>query len=211
MIFHDGLPDERVSAAGREAEAAYNQLGAALKHDLSRSVPIILVRRDGDLPAITTLARHIVPQRSAPDSDRRVVISLESLDRRTGIIVHELTHVFAFEIIPGTSRAAPFLIEGLADHQRGAWPAEDLRVIRAAISRGSIPSVAGLAASDSHWAHAVFDFVAARHGAEGLRRLLFALRKHVTIVAAVPTAFGITLDQFNQEFRGYVATTLAQP
>ena len=62
----------------------------------------------------------------------RLVISLESLDRRTRLIVHELTHQFAFEMLPATSRVAPFLIEGLAEHQRGMWAAEDLRTRAAA-------------------------------------------------------------------------------
>jgi hypothetical protein len=67
--------------------------------------------------------------------------------------------------------------------------------------------VAVLVDSDRHWAHAVFDFVAARQGAEGVRRLLFALRAHETVDRAVPMAFGITFEQFEQEFRGYVAAT----
>jgi hypothetical protein len=52
----------------------------------------------------------------------------------------------------------------------------------------------------------VFDFVAAQHGSEGVRRLLFALRAHETLAPAVPMAFGVTPDQFDQEFRGYVMT-----
>lgn len=91
-----------------------------------------------------------------------MVISLESLDRRTGIIVHELTHQFAFDIEPGTSRDAPVLIEGLAEHQRGRWEEADLHRARVASAAGFIPSVAGLADSDRHLAHAVFDFVSDR-------------------------------------------------
>jgi hypothetical protein len=144
---------------------------------------------------------------SAASREQRVVLSLESLDRRTGLVVHELTHVFAFDIVPETSRIAPVVIEGLAEHQRGAWTPPDLRVIRAAAAAGAIPSVAVLVDTDRHWAHAVFDFVAARQGAEGVRRLLFALRAHETVDRAVPMAFGITFEQFEQEFRSYVAAT----
>jgi hypothetical protein len=197
-IFHDNLPADRVSDAVRDAEAAYAQLSATLKHDLPGLVPILLVRRDRDLSV--SAARPDLLLESV--ARQRLVISLESLDRRNGIVVHELTHQFAFEIIPNTSRAAPFLIEGLAEHQRGAWAAEDLRLTRAAAATRGIPSVASLA--DRHWAHALFDFVTAEYGAEGIRRLLFALRAHETLVQAVPMAFGVTLEQFEQEFRGYV-------
>jgi beta-lactamase regulating signal transducer with metallopeptidase domain len=197
-ILHDGLPADRLNDAIREAEAAYAQLSAALKYDIPRPVPLILVRRDRDLSGIAT-------ERGTP-AGQRLVISLESLDRRTGIVVHELTHQFAFDIIPGTSRVAPVLIEGLAEHQRGAWSADDLRRTRDGLAAGAIPSVATIATTDRHWAHAVFDFVAAQHGSEGVRRLLFALRAHETLAPAVPMAFGVTPDQFDQEFRGYVMT-----
>lgn len=133
-----------------------------------------------------------------------MVISLESLDRRTGIIVHELTHQFAFDIVPGTSRDAPVLIEGLAEHQRGRWEEADLHRARVASAAGFIPSVAGLADSDRHLAHAVFDFVSDRYGAEGIRQLLFALRAHPTVEQALAMAFGMTLAQFDRSFRGYV-------
>jgi beta-lactamase regulating signal transducer with metallopeptidase domain len=207
-IFHDGLPADRVSDAVRDAEAAYSQLSAALKHDLPRRVPIILVRRDRDLSV--TAVFDLALQNGA-SARQRLVISLESLDRREGVIVHELTHQFAFDIIPVTSRVAPVLIEGLAEHQRGAWTAEELRATRAAVAIGAIPSVASLDATDRHWAHAAFDFVAAQHGAEGVRQLLFGLRVHETLVQAVPMAFGVTLDQFDQGFRGYVTTTFGPP
>jgi hypothetical protein len=205
-IVHDGLSGDRVSAAVHDIEAAYAQVSAALKYEMPRPVRVILVRRDGD----TAQAGTANPQGGAPDSGR-VVISMESLDRRTGVIVHELTHQFAFEIVPETSRIAPVLIEGLAEHQRGAWEAGDLRLIRTAAAAGAIPPVAVLVNTDRHWAHALFDFVAAERGAEGVRRLLFALRAHATLPQAVPMAFGITLDRFEEQFRGYVTAAFGQP
>jgi beta-lactamase regulating signal transducer with metallopeptidase domain len=209
-VFHDGLPASRVSGAIRDAEAAYVQLSAAFKHDLPRPVPIILLQRDRDLTAAAASAGDVVRQ-TGDGARQRLVISLESLDRRTNILVHELTHQFAFDIVPDISRLAPVLIEGLAEHQRGRWTADDLRMARAAIATGAIPSVAILATTDRHWAHAAFDFVAAEHGAEGIRQLLLALRTNQSLAQAVPAAFGLTLDQFDQEFIGYVRARFVQP
>ena len=79
---------------------------------------------------------------------------------------------------------------------------------RAAAATSAIPAVASVA--DRQWAHALFDFVAAQYGAEGIRRLLFALRQHETLVQAVPMAFGVTLDQFDQGFRGNVTIRFGQ-
>jgi hypothetical protein len=209
-LFHQGLPADRVSGAIRDAEAAYAQLSASLKHDMPRRVAIVLVPRDRDLAGDVGQYRGLAPQSAAP-TGQRVVISLESLDQRPGLIVHELTHQFAFDIVPGTSRVAPIVIEGLAEHQRGAWSAEALRVMRADALAGAIPSVANLDTTDRHWAHAVFDFVAEQEGEEGIRRLLFALRARETLAAAVPMAFGVTLEQFDQAFRAYVTTRFGQP
>jgi hypothetical protein len=161
---------------------------------------VILVREDRDIDGQAGTV-------GAATRDQRVVLSLESLDSSNGLVVHELTHAFAFDIVPETSRIEPVVIEGLAEHQRGAWAPPDLRAIRASAAAGAIPSVAVLVDTDRHWAHAVFDFVAARQGEEGVRRLVFALRAHETLDRAVPMAFGITLEQFEQEFRGWVTAT----
>jgi beta-lactamase regulating signal transducer with metallopeptidase domain len=208
-IFHDRLPIDRVTEAAREAEAAYAQLNGAFKYDMPQRVPIMLVPRDRDLGG--ALLQGGAVRTTGALAQRRVVISLESLDRRDGIVVHELTHQFAFEIVPETSRVVPVLIEGLAEHQRGVWRADDVRVTRDAIAAGAIPPLANLVAGDRHWAHALFDFVAAQHEAEGVRRLLFALRSRDTLAPAVPMAFGVTLDQFNQQFRGYLTTVFGNP
>lgn len=208
-IVHAGLPSDRVADAARAAEAAYARVSAALRHDIPRRVTIVLVRRDFDISRTTARAPVLLPRTEAPQ--RRLVISLESLDQRTGRIVHELTHDFAFDIIPDASRAAPSVIEGLAEHQRGIWEAEDLRRIRAAAAAGAIPSVTGLATTERYWAHALFDFIAVQYGPEGIRRLLFAMRAHATLEQAAPVAFSVTLDQFNEGVRRYVTTRFTQP
>jgi beta-lactamase regulating signal transducer with metallopeptidase domain len=210
-ISHDSLPADRVEDAVGAAEAAYTQLSAALKHDLSRPVPIILLLRDRELPATEARASDLARQSGASTADHRLLISLESLDRDTGAIVHELTHQFAFDIVPTTCLVAPVLIEGLAEYQRGAWASKDLLMAREAAATGALPSLANLDGGDRHWAHALFDFVATVDGDEGVRKLLFALRARDTLVQAVPMAFGVTFDRFDQEFRGYVMTRYGQP
>ena len=202
-IVHDHLSDDRVSEAVHDLEAAYAHVSAALKHDIPRLVRVRLVRRDRDAP-------HSFVAATPRPVEQQIVLSMESLDRRNNLEVHELTHLFAFEIIPATSRVAPVLVEGLAEHQRGAWNATDLSLMRAAASASAIPPLSVLVNTDRHWAHAVFDFVAAHYGDEGVRRLLFALRAHETLPPAVPMAFGITFDQFQEEFHAYVVDTFSQ-
>ena len=210
-IFHPGLPLVRVDGALRDAEAAYQQLAASLRYEIAWRVPIILVERDRDLPTNAADASDLALRSGVPNR-RRVVLSLESLDRRMGIVVHELTHQFAFEILPATSRSAPLLIEGLAEYQRGAWREDDLLLTASAVAAGAIPSVTTLESNGRNWAHAVFDYVAAEHGGiDGVLRLLFALRSQPTMAQAVPMAFGITVDQFDQGFRDYVEVRFRLP
>jgi hypothetical protein len=202
-LLHPGLPPDRVGGAVQDAEAAYRQLSAALRYEIPWRVSIILVNREGDLPATAAGARALALQSGASNRPR-IVLALESLEQRPDLVVHELTHQFAFEIVPRTSRRAPLLIEGLAEYQRGAWRADDLRATRGAVAAGAIPSVATLDDDSRSWAHAVFDYVAAEYGADGVRRLMFALRAEDTLAPAVPLAFGVTLDQFDQGFRDYL-------
>jgi hypothetical protein len=202
-VFHDGLPAERVIRAVGDAEAAYRQLSAALRYETAGRVLIILVSGDRDLPADPQAAATLALTSGAPNR-HRIVLSLESLDQQSDLVVHELTHQFAFEIMPATSRRAPALIEGLAEYLRGAWRADDLRLTRAAAVAGTIPSVAALDDDSRHWAHAVFDYVAAEQGTEGVRRLVFALRAHETLWQAIPAAFGVGVDRFDGGFRDFV-------
>jgi beta-lactamase regulating signal transducer with metallopeptidase domain len=203
-IIHDHLSEDRVSEAVRELEAAYAQVSAALKYDMPRLVRVRLVRRDRDAPDSFAAA-------TARSVERQIVLSVESLDRRNNLEVHELTHLFAFEIIPATSRVAPVLVEGLAEHQRGAWNAMDLGLMRTAASASAIPPLSVLVNTDRHWAHAVFDFVSAHYGDEGVRQLIFGLRAHETLPPAVPMALGVTFDQFEEQFRSYATATFSQP
>jgi beta-lactamase regulating signal transducer with metallopeptidase domain len=208
-VFHDGLPADRVRVTVREAETAYARLSAALRYEIPSRIAIILVNRDRNLPASAAEARSLAERGGAPNR-HRVVLSLESLAERPDIVVHELSHQFAFEIMPATSRRAPTVLEGLAEYQRGAWRADDLALVRAGAAGGAVPPVAVLDDDSRHWMHAVFDYVDAEYGAEGIRRLVFALRAQDTLARAIPVAFDVTLDQFDERFRDYLTARFGQ-
>ena len=111
----------------------------------------------------------------------------------------------AAQIVPEPSRGAPWLIEGLAEHQRGVWDADSVRGVRDAVAGRRVPDVNALAHAEGYWAHALFDFVAGSYGAEGVRRVLSALRTQPRIADAMSHAFGTTANQFNAAFRRYVS------
>ena len=203
-IFYEQQQAGRIETVKRHAEEAYRQVSGSLKYELVERIPLILVRRNADLADGTARAIELLA-RSGASSRQRIVISTEALDTRPAILVHELTHQFAFEIIPRASTAAPGLVEGLAEHQRGLWDAADYRRMHDDVAAGSIPALDGLPSAERRWGHALFDFVAAEHTDEGVRRLLFALRTQPQPANAIPAAFAVSYDEFGQAFRAYVA------
>ena len=65
-----------------------------------------------------------------------------SPDELQGLITHELTHVFEFDLIPRSmvQRSVPLWVdEGLADYMRGSWDPIDLMSIRDAAVTEQIP------------------------------------------------------------------------
>ena len=105
------------------------------------------------------------------------------------------------------SASAPLLIEGLAEHMRERWQAGDLREVRAAAATGAVPRAREPEINSRPWGHALFDFIRAEHGEEGVRRFLVALRSRGTVAQAVPMAFDTTHDNFDQAFQAYVIAT----
>jgi hypothetical protein len=208
-IYYQREQANRVQDLAWVAEQAYAHLTSALKYDLASRVPVILVARNSDLPEAAAQPVGLVAPGLEPGRSR-IVMSTESLDSRPGIMVHELTHSFAFEILPEASRTAPWLMEGLAEHQRGAWDADEVRGVREAIASGWIPEIEALASADHYWSHALFDYVADAYGSEGIRRYLFALRTRPNGADAIPVAFDTPVGDFNQAFRAYVQTRFGE-
>src|SRR5690606_23267093 len=132
-------------------------------------------------------------------------------------IVHELTHSFEHDIIPQgfIGRAVPlWIMEGLADYMRGDWVPLDLMQVRDAAVSDTVPRMSRLEGYGGapgrliyNLGHAVFEFVEARWGEEGIRQFLFSLRKSVIGGGdddAYREAFGLSPDEFDEAFDRYL-------
>jgi hypothetical protein len=201
-------PQQRshVDAVAREAERAYARLSFTLRHELTDKIPLILVRKDRDLPRNEEQARALVNASRAAER-HHVLVSAETFQKRPGIVLpHELTHLFLFELLP-QDRDPSWVSEGLSDHHGGLWEPSELVKVRDALVHGSVPAVENLTAVDRHWGHAVLDFVAAEYGAQGIRQYLAALRSAPTARGdAIRVAFGVSAHDFNATFQTYVRT-----
>ena len=143
----------------------------------------------------------------------RLVLPIdEPPDKLNGLIQHELTHVFAFDLIPRTliQRDIPLWIdEGLADYFRGAWDPLDLMMIRDAAITDNVPklSKAEFQAFSGrlvyNMGHAAFEFMESRYGKEGIRQFLYTMRKGIlggSTDDIYKQAFRTTPEEFDEAF-----------
>src|SRR4029453_8129288 len=107
------------------AESAYQQVSSDLKHDLSFKVPLILFKTHSEFEQQNVIPGAVqdgVAAFAEPFRQRMLLPIDDPPDRLYGLIVHELTHQFEFDIIPqGLIRqSVPLWVkEGLSDYDRG--------------------------------------------------------------------------------------------
>jgi hypothetical protein len=201
------------------AESAYQQVSSDLHHDLSFKVPLILFKTHSEFEqqnVIPGAAQEGVGAFAEPFRDRMLLPIDDPPDRLYGLIAHELTHIFEFDIIPQSliRQSVPLWVnEGLSDYMRGAWTPLDLMQVRDAAVSDTLPKMTeleGYAPGNArlvyNLGHAVFEFIEARWGKEGIRQFLFALRKSVIGGGddAYEEAFSMTPDEWDQAFERYV-------
>jgi hypothetical protein len=202
------------------AESAYQQISADLKHDLSFKVQLIIFKTHSEFE------QENVEPGGAPEGvgafaepfRQRIVAPIDDPpDRLYGLIVHELTHQFQFDIIPQTliRRSVPLWVnEGGADYERGQWEPLDLMVVRDAAIADIVPKMSQLEGYGTvgpsrliyNLGHAVFEFIEAKYGKEGIRQFMFALRKSVIGGGedAYEEALKLKKEEFDEAFERYL-------
>ena len=203
------------------AESAYQQISADLKHDLSFKVELILFKTHSEFEQENIdpgAAQEGVGAFAEPGQKRIVAPIDDPPDRLYGLIVHELTHQFEFDIIPQglVRRSVPLWVnEGLADFERGQWEPIDLMAVRDAAIADIIPKMTELEGYGGgggpsrliyNLGHAVFEYIEAKFGKEGIRQFLFSLRKSVIGGGedAYEEALKMKKDEFDQNFERYL-------
>src|SRR5439155_22026202 len=130
---------------------AYQQVSADLKHDLSFKVPLILFKTHSEFEqqnvAPPDASSEGVGAFAEPYRDRMLLPIDDPSDRLYGLITHELTHIFEFDIIPQglIRRSVPlWMNEGLSDYERGIWDPLDLMMVRDAAVADIVPKMSEL-------------------------------------------------------------------
>jgi hypothetical protein len=220
IYYYPSLESHLERIAGY-AESAYQQISADLKHDLSFKVQLILFKTHSEFEQENIdpgAAQEGVGAFAEPGQKRIVAPIDDPPDRLYGLIVHELTHQFEFDIIPQglIRRSVPLWVnEGLSDYERGQWEPLDLMAVRDAAIADIIPKMTELEGYGGgggpsrliyNLGHAVFEFIEAKFGKEGIRQFLFSLRKSVIGGGedAYEEALRMKKDEFDQNFEKYL-------
>jgi hypothetical protein len=219
-IYYYGDTKQHLERVAGYAESAYQQISADLRHDLPGKVPLILFKTHSEFEE-----ENVMPGQASEgvaafaESDRRRMLMPidEPPDRLYGLITHELTHIFDYDFIPqGLIRqSAPlWMHEGLADYERGLWDPLDLMTVRDAAVADIIPRMTKLEGYGEstnprliyNLGHAVFEYMEAKYGKEGVRRFLLSLRKSVIGGGedAYEEAFQMKPEEFDQGFERYL-------
>jgi hypothetical protein len=220
-IYYYPQMDQHLERVAGYAESAYQQISADLKHDLSFKVPLILFKTHSEFEQENVdpgAAQEGVGAFAEPQRGRMVLPIDAPSDQLYGLITHELTHIFEFDIIPQSliRRSVPLWVnEGLSEYERGQWSPLDLMMIRDAAVADIVPKMSETDAYGNSnsprfvpydLGHAVFEFIEAKYGKEGIRQFMFSLRKSVIGGGedAYEEALRMKKDEFDQAFDRYL-------
>jgi len=221
QIYYYGDVQKQLERIAGYAESAYQQISADLRHELRFKVPLILFKTHSEFEQQNVASKEASSEGVAAFADserRRMLMPIdEPTDRLYGLITHELTHIFDYDIIPQSliRRSTPlWLNEGLADFERAQWDPLDLMTVRDAAVTDTIPKMTQLEGYGDtgnprmvyNLGHAVFEFIESKFGREGVRNFLFALRKSVIGGGedAYEEAFQMKPEEFDSAFERYL-------
>ncbi len=219
-IYYYPEIEQHLERVAGYAESAYQQVSADLKHDLAFKIPLILFKTSSEFQQqniIPGAAQEGVGAFAEPFRDRMVLPIDEPPDLLYRLVVHELTHIFEFDIIPQSliRRSVPLWVnEGLSDYMTGIWRPMDLMSVRDSAVADTVPKMTELEGYGGfssprqiyNLGHAVFEFIESKWGKEGIRQFLFALRKSVIGGGedAYEEAFQLKPEEFDQQFEKYL-------
>jgi len=219
IYYYTGV-DKHLEKVAGYAESAYQQISADLKHDLAFKVPLIVFKTHSEFEqenVIPGAAEEGVGAFAEPTRNRMLLPLDSPPDLLYHLIVHELTHIFEFDIIPQSlvRQSTPLWVaEGLSDYMTGLWRPIDLMTVRDAAIADIIPKMSKLEGYGEtsnprlvyNLGHAAFEFIESKWGKEGMRQFLFSMRKNIIGggETAFQTAFQMDGDDFDQQFDRYL-------
>lgn len=206
------------------AESAYLRLSRELRHELSATVPILfyvtttdyeqtnLFPSAGSLGAAEPVLYRIILQGDMP------------IDELQDLFEHELTHIFEYDLLWGNpggalyavSQPPGWIMEGFAEYNTENWSTWSEIIVRDAVLSDRIPefTTTGHLLSrypsprpvDYDFGHAVFDYIEATYGEQGITELWQSMKDSPLIgrINPIERIFDITPKEFSHEFKKYL-------
>ena len=219
-IYYYAELEEHLERVASYAESAYQQISADLRHDLASIVPLVIFKTHSEFEqqnVIPGASQEGIGAFAEPQRDRIVLPIDEPPDGLYRLITHELTHIFAFDIIPRSimSAGVPLWVdEGLADYMAGVWRPLDLMQVRDVAVSDSVPkmtqfeSYGGFASARVVYnlGHSVFEYIEDGWGKEGIRQFLFSLRRSAIGGGTDPyeESLDLSAEEFDDGFKRYL-------
>jgi WD40-like Beta Propeller Repeat len=219
-IYYYPETEQHLERVASYAESAYQHVSSDLRHDLAQRVPLIIFKTHSEFEqenVVPGAAEEGVLAFAEGDRNRMLLPIDEPSDLLYGLITHELTHIFQYDIIPTSliRRNIPLWVnEGGADYERGIWDPLDLMMVRDAAVADIVPKMTQMEGYGDtgnvrlvyNLGHALYEFIEARWGKEGVRQFLFSLRKSAIGGGASPyeEAFQMQPREFDQQFEKYL-------
>lgn len=217
VYFYD---DERESLQRvvDSAESAYLELSQKFNYQISKKIPLIFYHSHSAFEQ-TNVMLNFIPEgvgAFAEGVKNRMVLPIDMSDSKLHqLILHELTHIFEYEIffqgkLGKTFAANPptWLMEGLASFMAEDEDSKDRMVLRDAVVNDRIPPITrnpeGYFAY--RFGHAVFRYIQQKYGWEGVRDFIYEYRNTLgnTVDRALKRAFDVEPDEFDTSFRTWL-------
>jgi len=206
-------------------ESAYKTVSEELKHELPRPVPILYYTTyiEFEQSNVFSVSEGILGV-SEPVLQRIGLHGDMPLDELQGLVIHELTHVFEFDILWGSrgeaiyAQSTPPLwtFEGLSELNAGTWSAWSTLILRDAVLNDRIPefnesgdlvSRTPLPREPAYdFGHAIYEFLREKYGPNAVRDLWQALKTTSALSKKDPLkkAFNLTARDFSFLFKKYL-------
>ena len=228
-IYYYPALSQNLGQVAESAERAYRWISTELPYSLSFKIPLILFKTRSDFAQQTivpevggvgAIAQGKVTGFSEPKRNRVVILVEEDPERLYRQITHELTHIFAFDVIPRSRtyvrRVPSWIDEGFAEYMTDVWDPANLAKVRDIVAADRVPRMTAVAGpinidgtyGDAHLGHAVFEFIEAEYGKPAVWQFLLEVRRNVVDGAGDPyqAAFNRTPEEFDSAFAQHLRT-----
>jgi Tol biopolymer transport system component len=201
------------------AESAYDQNSRAFNFQIKDPIPLIYYATHSAFEQNNVLLGFIPEAVGAfaSPAKNRMVLPIDLADAELSqLVLHELTHVFQYNMLFGGSLARAvgggpptWFMEGMASYMAKDESSRDKMYLRDAVVNDRVPSVAktdfgGFLAY--RFGHAVFDFIEERWGKEGFLDFIYEVRNTIggRVDRAIKRAFKLDPEDFDLEFRRWL-------